>query len=40
MGKLIVEISDDLHKKLKIAAIESNQTVKDFTVHHLERILK
>lgn len=36
MSKLIVEIPDDLHKKLKFAALEKDTTVKELVTKILQ----
>jgi len=37
MAKLIVDISDELHKKLKIQAINEGLTLKDLVIRQLTK---
>ncbi len=36
MAKLIVDIPDELHKKLKIEAIKNDKTLKDLVIEYLK----
>jgi len=36
MAKLFVEISDQLHHKLKMDALKAKKTLKDYTIEKLE----
>ena len=40
MKKLIVEIDDDLHKKLKMKAVKEDTTIKEIVSEALEKALK
>ena len=40
MRKLIVSIPEDLHKRLKIFAVEQDVTVKEFVTEAIEAALK
>jgi hypothetical protein len=40
MGNLIVNISDELHDKIRINAIHNGMTIKDYVTKILEQIAK
>ena len=38
--KFIIEIPDDLHKKLKMKALQEDTTLKDLVIPQLEKLVK
>jgi predicted HicB family RNase H-like nuclease len=40
LGKVLLEINDDLHQKLRILAIKKKVTLKDLIISTLEEVVK
>jgi len=36
MAKLIIDISDELHKKIKLQALKADKTLREFVTERLE----